>query len=299
MRRALPTLVLGCLLAVVTLVTVLLGSDRGPRTPARLGPVDGILPDRPGVVVPLPSSGWKPGDDALESAMTGVIRVRADGCVVAGQAEPMPVPRGDALLWPAGWSARRAADGQVEILDPDGGVVLREGDGFHVGGGGGAAVDWACGKKADGMFVMMDIPRKVPAPAPDPTAGPGTPVRVPTSAWTPDQPAMTDLFTGRELAAEGSCVFGRPTAPAHAGERTAIVWPAGWTAQRSAADGRVEILDDLRRVMLREGDHIWLGGGLRPYPGAAASTCRPGTAEAFIVHGGVTATKRVTPGFRG
>jgi hypothetical protein len=77
------------------------------------------------------------------------------------------------------------------------------------------------------------------------------------------------------------------------------VWPAGWTAQRSAADGRVEILDDLRRVMLREGDHMSLGGGLRPYPGAAASTCRPGAAEAFIVHNGVSATKQVTPGFRG
>ena len=54
-----------------------------------------------------------------------------------------------------------------------------------------------------------------------------------------------------------------------------------------------------RRVMLREGDHMWLGGGLRPHPAAAASTCRPGTAEAFIVHRGVTATKQVTPGFRG
>ena len=77
------------------------------------------------------------------------------------------------------------------------------------------------------------------------------------------------------------------------------MWPAGWTAQRSAADGRVEILDAVRRVMLREGDLIRLGGGLRPYPGAAASTCRPGTAEALIVHNGVTATQRMTPGFRG
>ena len=299
MRRVLPIAVLGCLLAAVALVTVVLASPGRARTPAPVDPADGVLPARPGVVVPLPSSGWEPGDDAMGALLTGVVRVTADGCVVAGQAEPMP-PEGGALLWPAGWSARRAADGRVEILDPGGGVALREGDGFSVGGGGGgAASDWACSQGAAGAWLMTDDPQKIPAPAPDPTAGPGTPVRVPTSTWTPDQPAMTDLFTGRELAAEGSCVFGRPTDPARAGERTAVVWPAGWTAQRAAADGRVEILDDLRRVMLREGDHMSLGGGLRPYPGAAASTCRPGTAEAFVVHRGVTATKRVTPGFRG
>ena len=216
MRRALPAVVLGCLLAVVTLAVVLLGSAGGPRTPEVVDPVDGVLPDRPGVVVPLPSSGWRPGDDALAALMTGG-HPRAGRRVRGGRAGRADAAVGGALLWPAGWSARRAADGRAEILDPGGGVVLREGDGFFVGGGG-CRVRRTTGPAAGGPPTLADmsIPQKVPAPAPDPTAGPGTPVRVPTSTWTPGQPAMTDLFTGRELAAEGSCVFGRPTDPAHA-----------------------------------------------------------------------------------
>jgi hypothetical protein len=298
MRRVAPVAVVGCLLVAATVGTVWLARPSGSGSP--VAPVDGVLPRESGVVVALPSSGWEPGDDALGASMTGVVRVRADGCVVAGPPEPLPVVRGGALLWPAGWSARRDDRGRVEILNPGGGVALVEGDGFEVGGGGGgSAFDWACGRGTDDRFVMNGEPRRIPAPAPDPTAGPGTAVPVPRSGWTPDQPAMTDLLTGRVLASEGTCVFGRPAAPARAGERTALVWPAGWTAQRSASDGRVEILDEARRVMLREGDLMSLGGGLRPYPAAAASTCRPGTVEAFFVHRGVSAAKRASPGFRG
>jgi hypothetical protein len=55
----------------------------------------------------------------------------------------------------------------------------------------------------------------------------------------------------------GLAVQGDPQFPPHV-----VVWPHGWVARE--ADGVLEILDDLGRVIGREGDHFWAGGGYYP-----------------------------------
>jgi hypothetical protein len=131
-------------------------------------------------------------------------------------------------------------------------------------------------------------PASPAAPPARPIAGRGTPVVVPTSGWTPDQGSMMASLDGVELAIEGRCVFGRHFY--HGEQRTGIVWPKGWSAQ-IAADGRVEVLDAGRRVMVREGDTFGGGGGfVNDPPAAAASTCRPKITQVWHVQGGFHST---------
>jgi hypothetical protein len=142
--------VAGLLVAVVVVLaagsaTWMLARGDGPT---EVTVADGRVPDRPGAVVPLPSSGWKPGDDALAGAFSGVVTVDADGCVSAG------------LLWPEGYAARRDADGRVSILNAAGKVVLRDGDRFEVGGGPGPS-GGTCGPPGTETFAMMSFPKRV------------------------------------------------------------------------------------------------------------------------------------------
>jgi hypothetical protein len=146
-RRAAGLLAAAAVAVLVAGSTAWVLAQDGDSTEVAVG--DGRVPDRPGAVVPLPTSGWEPGDPALTALHTGVVAVDADGCVSAG------------LLWPAGFSARRDADGRVSILDSAGTVVLREGDRFEVGGGPGEP-GRTCGPQAAAPFAMMSIPRRVP-----------------------------------------------------------------------------------------------------------------------------------------
>jgi hypothetical protein len=130
---------------------------------------DGVVPDRQGAVVELPSSGWKPGDGGRAAALTGTVAVDERGCVtVASSEDPAEVSGPEfGLLWPVGYTARRDDNGQVSILDEAGRVVLREGDSFEVGGGPGPIVsagESTCLQTATETFAMESIPVKVERP---------------------------------------------------------------------------------------------------------------------------------------
>jgi hypothetical protein len=147
-RWAAGVLAAAAVLGVVAASTawVLTRGDDGPTQVTVARPeADGRLPDRPGAVVPLPSSGWEPGDDAMTAAFDTEVTVDADGCVTPG------------LLWPDGYAARREADGSVSILDPTGKVVLREGDRFTAGGGPGPR-GLPCARPDGESFAMMTPP---------------------------------------------------------------------------------------------------------------------------------------------
>lgn len=61
--------------------------------------------------------------------ITGRLAVDEAGCVFSS------MDGGVGLVWPDDYSVRLGSDSLVEILDGSGGVVLREGDRFHAGGG--------------------------------------------------------------------------------------------------------------------------------------------------------------------
>lgn len=61
----------------------------------------------------------------------GVLCVDEDGCAYVGG----PGRRASGLIWPMGYEARVGADGLIEIVDPQGEVVVREGERFAAGGG--------------------------------------------------------------------------------------------------------------------------------------------------------------------
>lgn len=64
----------------------------------------------------------------------------------------------DGLVWPAGFSARRGAQGVVEVVDPGGTVVVRAGDSFSVSGGmTGPSMD-ICGVSVGQGFTMHGYP---------------------------------------------------------------------------------------------------------------------------------------------
>jgi hypothetical protein len=124
---------------------------------------DGLAPERPGAVELLPSSGWRPGDDALDEGLRGVLVVDPQGCVTLGPApgDTVPVTGSVGLLWPAGYAVRRDLDGRVSILDGDGHVVLREGDVVTLGGGsGGPKPESTCPRDAARTFAMGSFPTK-------------------------------------------------------------------------------------------------------------------------------------------
>jgi hypothetical protein len=86
--------------------------------------------------IPIATSGWKPGSMSLAALRTGVLRATPDGCPYLAPRDPRsPASNRTPLVWPAGYTARYAKTGKVEVLGPDGTVVVREGDDLSVGGG--------------------------------------------------------------------------------------------------------------------------------------------------------------------
>ena len=78
--------------------------------------------------IPLPTSSWRPGDVGMLALFRGRLTESQPGVLTAD---------GTALLWPAGFSAVRPSEGPVQVLDPEGNVVLEVGDTFEVAGGSG------------------------------------------------------------------------------------------------------------------------------------------------------------------
>lgn len=90
-------------------------------------------PDR---TIPIATSGWKPGGMALQALRSGVLRATPDGCPYLAPRDPRsPATDRTPIVWPAGYTARYAKTGKLEILAPDGTVVVREGETLSAGGG--------------------------------------------------------------------------------------------------------------------------------------------------------------------
>jgi hypothetical protein len=118
-------------------------------------------PDSDGIT--LNTSTWDPDAEGafwMQARVTGVVHVDASGCVHLGNPTS---PGGRNVLWPAGYTASRQADGMVTISDPDGVAVAAAGHRIDVGGGEAAqfGYDLACaargvnGDTVNGATVMI------------------------------------------------------------------------------------------------------------------------------------------------
>lgn len=110
----------------------------------------------PSLSITIPTSSWKPGDGAQQALRSGVLRATPEGCPYLTSPDPRtPSDERTALVWPAGYSARYAGDGKVELVAPNGSVVVREGDSLSVGGGTTPVSGQSCTSGTKEAFVIM------------------------------------------------------------------------------------------------------------------------------------------------
>ncbi|MEV6415177.1 hypothetical protein [Kribbella sp. NPDC051718] len=109
--------------------------------------------------VTIPTSSWKPGDFEDQALQSGVLRVTPEGCPYLIPADSRASLKDrTALIWPAGYTARYAANGKLEILAPNGTVVAHEGDHLAVGGGLITTPSKLCTfGKPDAFAIMEDL----------------------------------------------------------------------------------------------------------------------------------------------
>ncbi len=106
-----------------------------------------------------------------------------------------------------------------------------------------------------------------------PTGSTGVAVTLPTSQWRDGDPGMSALLiVTLSLTAEG-CIVGGTDAGA-----TALIWPAGYTAERF--DGVAVVRDPSHRIVAQTGQEVRLGGG---YGSAASGRCIDGYAAAWTI----------------
>lgn len=86
-------------------------------------------PDSSGIT--LNTSSWD-GGYGMEAVVGGIVRVDADGCVYLDGFRPGVVSN---VVWPAGYTATRRADGTVTISNPGGVVVAATGHRLRASGG--------------------------------------------------------------------------------------------------------------------------------------------------------------------
>ncbi len=123
-------------MAGVVALPVVLTSPSGDVvtvTPASEGKTAGTghSPREPKVGdVVINTSEWTPGKLAMEAIVGGELSIDSKGCV--------HLTNGDFesdVVWPKGFTARLDDAGRVELLNPRGDVVLREGQNFATAGG--------------------------------------------------------------------------------------------------------------------------------------------------------------------
>lgn len=117
-----------------------------------------------GTPIVVATSSWKPGDGGDLALLTGTLRATSEGCPYVdasmNPAHPSPV----AVVWPAGYQARREPGGGIEVTGPDGSVVIREGDRFRAGGGYSESKGLPCTLGAAGAFgIQSSISRERPS----------------------------------------------------------------------------------------------------------------------------------------
>lgn len=84
--------------------------------------------------IPLSTSSWQPGDDAMLALITGRIALSRENCVhLQGRGG------GTDVIWPAGYSADISDDGVLTVRNPAGQPVGHEGTKIRVAGGGSSA----------------------------------------------------------------------------------------------------------------------------------------------------------------
>jgi hypothetical protein len=87
--------------------------------------------------VPIRTNGWRSGMEANGAGGEAIVRVRADDCVYL----EIPDGRGGHslnVIWPAGYAASRAPDGNVTVYNQDDQPVARDGSHIFIGGGTGS-----------------------------------------------------------------------------------------------------------------------------------------------------------------
>lgn len=140
----------------------------GEATPflAASGPKDAItpapLPVAKEQTVTLPTSGWTPGSNSLLASVGGVVSARRDGNQLCVVLEPSDARTADSefmpVVWPKGYTATVYP---LEIRNPDGQVVAREGQLISFGGAGAVPVQPGTPcmfGRSDTSSVMSELP---------------------------------------------------------------------------------------------------------------------------------------------
>lgn len=173
----------------------------GGATPflASAGPRDSITPAPLPVpmeqAVTLPTSEWTPGSDSRLASVGGVVSARRDGDTLCVVLAPSDARAADVeftpVIWPKGYTATAYP---LEIRDPDGQVVAREGQLIGFAGSGASPVQPGAPcmfGRSDAAFVMQELPPVPPSSAsdgPTPATQDATPPPAPTrSEPTPDR----------------------------------------------------------------------------------------------------------------
>jgi hypothetical protein len=114
--------------------------------------------------LPLLTSDWRPGDDAMTAQLTGELTLE-DGCVRLTGADGAQVD----VVWPADFEAtvqRVGSKDQLKVYDPDRNIAARGGNTVEVGGGMSDAEPYAdqpCAPVSDEVFLVQSTVRVVGA----------------------------------------------------------------------------------------------------------------------------------------
>jgi len=115
-----------------------------------------------GTPVAIATSDWKPGDDSLQALIGGTLQVNKEGCIFLpverDRSDDIPGTAVD-VVWPAGYTAERLADGTVVVKRPDGEVVAATGHEFRSGGGATTnpeGIDFPCLAGKGGVWFVHD-----------------------------------------------------------------------------------------------------------------------------------------------
>jgi hypothetical protein len=116
------------------------------------------------------------------------------------------------------------------------------------------------------------------SPSARPSARPS--ITIPTSSWKPGDVQYQALNSGvLRITPEGCPYLASPDPRAPATAREGLIWPAGYSA-RYAGDGKAEVVAPNGSVVVREGGHLAVGGGLLPVSG---KPCTFGAKNAFVI----------------